>query len=136
MNIKFPLKYFMFVLMMLSIASMITPLSSFASLEFDSEINLSSSAASSTEVQIVEDGNIYVVWKEGATGDIFFKRSTDGGDTFEASLDVSKTSGVTSQAPQIAASGSNVSIVWQEGVCRRDVAAAQRDMERDDASRD
>jgi hypothetical protein len=113
MNFKFPLKNFMFVLVMLSIASMITPLSSFASLEFNSEKNLSLSDASSTEVQIAEDGNIYVVWKED--NDIFFKRSLDGGDTFETSLNVTKTSGVTSQSPQIASSGTNVSIVWQEG---------------------
>jgi len=112
-NFRFPLKNFMFVLMMLSIASLITPFSSsFASLEFDSEINLSLTDDSSDTVQIVEDGNIYVVWEDGK--DIFFKRSTDGGDTFEGSQNLSNTSGTNSKSPQIAASGSNVSVVWYE----------------------
>jgi hypothetical protein len=112
MNFKFPLKNFMFVLMMLSIASMIAPISSFASIEFDSEINLSLTDDSSDTVQIVEDGNIYVVWEDGK--DIFFKHSIDNGDNFEATQNLSNTSGIDSKSPQIAALGSNVSVVWYE----------------------
>jgi len=114
MNSRFPLKRFMFGLMALSILSLIAPISSsFASLDFSSEINLSSTATNSSEVKIVEDGNIYVIWKEGA--DVFFKRSTDDGATFDASENLSNTSGTASKNPQIVASGSNVSVVWNEG---------------------
>jgi hypothetical protein len=114
LNFKFPLKKIIFVFMIFSVGSLITPLSSsYASLDLDSEINLSSSNVSSTEVKITEDGNIYVIWKEGA--DIFFKRSTDNGNSFEGSQNLSNTSGVASKNPQISASGSNVSVVWDEG---------------------
>jgi hypothetical protein len=104
----------MLILMGLSIVSLITPISSsFASLEFDSEINLSNSPNPlfTDDVKIAKDGNIYVIWVEDK--DTLFKRSLDNGETFETTQNLSNSADFTSN-PQIAVSGNNVSVVWEE----------------------
>ena len=63
----------------------------------------------------VSGNNVYVVWQEddAITGnqDIFFKKSTDGGDTFTDEINLSKDPGGSGD-PQIHVSGRNLYIVW------------------------
>jgi hypothetical protein len=46
-------------------------------------------------------------------GDIFFKKSTDGGATFGDTINISNNAGL-SENPQIASSGNNVYVVWKD----------------------
>jgi len=59
--------------------------------------------------------NVYAVWQDNTPGmfDIFFSRSTNSGESFDSSINLSD-SDVISENPQIAAVGSNVYVVWQE----------------------
>ena len=63
----------------------------------------------------VSGNNVYVVWQEddAITGnqDIFFKKSTDGGDIFTDEINLSKDPGGSGD-PQIHVSGRNLYIVW------------------------
>jgi hypothetical protein len=78
-------------------------------------------AVDAEEQQIAASGNnVYVVWREPPTpqsmaneGDIFFRRSTDGGKNFDSTKNLSNNPG-HSEMPQIAASGNNVYVVWQD----------------------
>jgi hypothetical protein len=85
---------------------------------FDVPINLSNGIiGSAIEQQIATSGKIvYVVWRNDTStvDDIFFKRSTDNGVTFNPVINLS-TTGTNAQTPQIAISGSNVYIVWSDG---------------------
>ena len=62
-------------------------------------------------------GNIYIVWQEsvGSYGtnnyDIFFKKSSDNGETFGSPINLSNNSGF-SEHPQIASVGNIIYIVW------------------------
>jgi hypothetical protein len=113
LKIKISFKKFMVVFLTISLITSISPISSsFASIELGPEINLSSSETNSQNVQITDEGILYVVWKEGK--EIFFKRSIDNGLNFIDEQDLSGTSSVTSKSPQIAASGNNVGVVWEE----------------------
>jgi hypothetical protein len=85
---------------------------------FDSTINLSRSPGDSNSPQIAASGsNVYVLWLDSTTGDydIFFTKSTNNGDSFGIVSDLGSggRNGMTySIPPQIAASGSNVYVVW------------------------
>jgi len=67
--------------------------------------------------RMAASGNsVYVVWEgEGSSGsrDIFLARSTDGGNNFESPVNLSNNPGDT-ENPKIAASGSNVYVVWAD----------------------
>jgi hypothetical protein len=88
---------------------------------FDDTVNLSSgnTGASGSPQIAVSGSNVYVVWtntnstsSSGASrGDIYFKKSADYGDTFDAKRNLSKNPG-NSFSPQMAVSGSNVYVVW------------------------
>ena len=71
----------------------------------------------SYDQQIAAVGNkSYVVWADFITGsgDIYFKRSIDGGASFSnTTINLSNTPG-RSDSPQITASGSNVYVVWSD----------------------
>jgi hypothetical protein len=56
-----------------------------------------------------------VIWSDDSTGneDIYFKRSTDNGTTFDSTNNLSNNTGISSN-PQIAASGNNAFIVWSD----------------------
>jgi hypothetical protein len=78
--------------------------------------NLSNNGGDSTIPKVQATGNIvYVVWEDKSTGngDILFKRSTDGGNNFEKTINLSNNNG-ESRVPQIAKSGSNVYVVWED----------------------
>ena len=54
---------------------------------------------------------MYVVWSED--GDVFFKRSTNNGASFGDTINLSDDNHF-SHLPQIAVTGNNVYIVWDD----------------------
>jgi hypothetical protein len=68
--------------------------------------------------KVATSGNyVYVVWTDPPpieNDDIFFKRSTDGGLSFEPEIKLTGTA-ASSSDPDIAAYGSEVYVVWREG---------------------
>jgi hypothetical protein len=80
--------------------------------------NLSNNAGDSRDPLVDVSGNfVYVVWVDQTTtagpGDIIFKRSTDGGNSFGTTVNLSNDVGDSAE-PRIAKSGSNLYIVWQD----------------------
>jgi hypothetical protein len=67
----------------------------------------------------VSGSNVYVVWVDSnAPGgsDVIFRRSTDGGATFSAPIDLSNTpQDGSEELPRIAVNGSVIHVVWQIG---------------------
>jgi hypothetical protein len=89
-----------------------------AAISFGGIKNLSNNAGDSREPLVDVSGNIvYVVWVDLTTptgsGDILFKRSTDGGNTFGNTVNLSNDVG-DSGLPIIAKSGSNLYILWSD----------------------
>ena len=83
---------------------------------FSTPENLSNSAETSENPQIAVFGdNVYVVWQDGISSDddIFISVSTHGGQNFSPPMNISNTNN-SSDFPQIAVSGNNVYVVWQE----------------------
>ena len=76
-----------------------------------------SSSASSDPGQIViaSGNNRFAVWQDNTPGnlEIFFRRSTDNGETWQPTVNLSTNPG-PSIDPQITASGSNVYVVWTQ----------------------
>lgn len=87
--------------------------------DFDAPINLSNTITGSiSQQQIATSGNnVYVVWRNdtATADDIFFKRSTDNGVSFSDEINLSTTTGIAADAPQIATSGNNVYVVFKDG---------------------
>ena len=85
--------------------------------DFDpSIINLSGTPASSgNPAMAVSGSDVHVVWEDDTSGngDIFYKRSTNGGATFSEAVNLSDNDG-ESNIPAIAVSGNNVYVVWQD----------------------
>lgn len=85
-------------------------------LAFNSAINLSDNAGPAGFYDIVSSGsNVYVVWEDGTRGswEIFFRASKDNGTSFGSTINLSKNAG-SSNYPEIAWSGKNVYVVWQD----------------------
>jgi hypothetical protein len=85
---------------------------------FDDSINLSTSAGLSFSPRIAVSGNtVHVVWADSTSpiSEIIYKRSTDGGVSFQPAKLISGTPADESTSPDIAVSGNNVHIVWQDG---------------------
>jgi hypothetical protein len=83
---------------------------------FGATINLSNNAGVSANPAIALSGNnVYVIWQDDTPGDgdILYRRSTDGGASFDATINLSNNAG-TSTIPFVAASGNNVYIVWED----------------------
>jgi hypothetical protein len=78
-------------------------------------VNVSNTPGASTDPRVATsaDGqNVHVTWQDTpGNGDIFYARSTNSGDTFETSINLSNTSG-RSDDHQLLAEGSNVYVVW------------------------
>ena len=57
--------------------------------------------------------NVYVTWWDNKTGnwEVFFARSTDNGETFDNTINLSNAMG-RSEDSNIAASGDNVYVTW------------------------
>jgi hypothetical protein len=83
---------------------------------FSSIENLSDNIGRSDEAQITAVGaNVYVVWRDNSSGkdQIYFKRSSDNGNSFYPTEDLSNNNG-SSTNPQITAMGNNVYTVWSD----------------------
>ncbi len=81
-------------------------------------LNVSNNDGSSIlpKIAVSEDGeNIYLVWQDATPGnnEIFFASSADEGLTFGEPTNISNSDGLSS-FPQIAVSGENIHIVWQD----------------------
>lgn len=83
--------------------------------------NLSDNEGSSLFSQIAVSGdNVYVVWADNTTPtgtiDLFFRKSTDGGTTFGPTQNLMENApGDSVGQPQVAVSGNNVYVVWDNG---------------------
>jgi hypothetical protein len=78
--------------------------------------NLSNNDGDSTDPQVEATGNkVYIVWKDESkgNGDILFRRSTDGGKSFDKTINLSNNNGESSD-PKISKSGNNVYVVWRD----------------------
>ena len=92
----------------------VLPLSDQSFSSNNSTINLSNE--NSYDQQIAAVGNkSYVVWADFITGsgDIYFRRSIDGGVSFSDTINLSNDAGRSAE-PQIAVSGSNIYVVWSD----------------------
>lgn len=83
----------------------------------NTRLDTDSDANNSRDAQICcEDDNVYVVWKDQRSGDqIFFNRSTDGGETWldtDVRIDHDPTD--SAERPQISCDGDNVYVVWED----------------------
>jgi len=77
---------------------------------------LTNNSGSSFGPQIALSGaNVFVVWCDDTTGnyEVFFKKSTDGGMTWQASKRLTYNSG-NSLYPKIAVSNTNIYVVWHD----------------------
>lgn len=78
--------------------------------------NLSNTAGySNTPVIAASGNNVHVVWTDNTPGDwdIFYRGSTNGGDSFGSTTNLSNNSG-RSLFPTVAASEDNVYVVWTD----------------------
>ena len=84
---------------------------------FGPTINISNNAGFSENPEIAISGtNVYLVWLDSTSGnfDIFYKRSTNGGDSFsDPTKNLSANAG-SSRAPSIAVSGNSIHVVWSD----------------------
>ncbi len=90
---------------------------------FGNVINLSNNPGESELPQIAASGNnVYVAWRDNAfrnyeilprTYEVLFVASNNNGATFSSAANLSNNAG-SSIDPRIAASGSNVYVVWQD----------------------
>jgi hypothetical protein len=92
---------------------------------FSKEINLSNNPGFSEHPQIAISGNnVYVAWIDDNTSapsttiaknkEILFRKSIDGGNTFDKIINLSNSSNADSYNQEIAAAENNVYIVWQD----------------------
>ena len=90
---------------------------------FPTQINLSNTPGPSDEdpstYQLLTEGsNVYVVWVDYTTkagGEIYFKKSTNNGDNFSNTINLSAGIGQSFQSsrdPDMAAQGSKVAVTW------------------------
>ena len=77
---------------------------------------MSNNTGNSFNPQIATSGNnVYVTWYDATPGnnDIFFAASNNNGTSFGTPINISNNTG-SSFNPQIATSGNNVYVTWQD----------------------
>jgi hypothetical protein len=78
-------------------------------------VNVSNTPGASTDPSVATSANgenVHVTWQDSpGNGDIFYARSTNGGESFGTSINLRNTSG-RSNDHQLLAEGSNVYVVW------------------------
>jgi hypothetical protein len=85
---------------------------------FGASVNISNNLGLSAQPHVAVSGSrVYVVWTDdtgtlSSASNVFFATSNDNGATFGAALNVSM--GNFSDRPNIAVSGANVYLTWQE----------------------
>ena len=87
---------------------------------FYSTKNLSNNDGFSSDPQMAVSGsNVYVAWEDFTlrNWEIFFRSSNDNGASFSSKVNLSNNDGESAR-PQIAASGNNMYVVWQEFTTR------------------
>jgi hypothetical protein len=89
-------------------------------IDFDDTLNLSDNTEDSVYGQVSSsDNKIYVVWQESVPGnidknyEIFFKKSSDRGNSFGEKIRLSDNIGF-SEHPQMSAESKNVYVVWAD----------------------
>lgn len=87
---------------------------------FDDTMNISNNTEDSVYGQVrSSDDNIYIVWQESVPGntdrnyEIFFKKSSDDGNSFGEKIQLSNNVGF-SEHPQMASEDKNVYVVWAD----------------------
>jgi glutaredoxin-related protein len=83
---------------------------------FSPIIDVSNQNGGSVDPHIAASANnIYLIWEHtpGNNGEVFFTRSTDGGETFERSRNMGNNTGFNGY-PQIAVMEKNVYLVWHD----------------------
>ena len=83
------------------------------------KLSSNKSVGSSSElpqIAAAAGNNVYVVWQDyvGQKSNVYFKRSIDGGASFEADAIKLSNSLHFANDPQIAAYGNNVYVIWQD----------------------
>ena len=74
-----------------------------------------STSGSPSNQQIISiANNVYVVWQEA--GEIFFRASYDGGESFGRTINLSNSPLLNSLNPQISIWQRNIYVVWQENI--------------------
>jgi hypothetical protein len=84
---------------------------------FGSTINLSNDPGDSGTQHMEAAGtNVYIIWQDNTPGnfDILFRKSTNNGNTFGSTINLSNDPGGSSIS-NIAAAGTNVYIIWDDG---------------------
>jgi hypothetical protein len=79
-------------------------------------INLSNNAGTSTIPFVAASGNnVYIVWEDDTSGnfEILYRKSTDGGASFDATINLSNNAGFSTNSA-IAVSGDNLYVVWHD----------------------
>ena len=113
---------------------------------FDKTINLSNVTGKALNPHVTVSGsNVYVAWIHGIgnTYSVYFKKSSDGGDSFDKTVNLSNISiprgseldfTISSELdsiiqdtryPAVAASGSNVYVIWLDNLTKTTVQLAQ-----------
>jgi BNR repeat protein len=82
--------------------------------------NLSNNAGDSINPQIAVSGSdVFVVWRQrtvdGDVSNVYFRRSLDDGAGWGPKVKISSSGAASSALPQVAASGSNVYVTWEDG---------------------
>ncbi len=80
----------------------------------DSRLTNDSAASQSVSIA-ASGGRVHVAWsdeRDGGANEIFYKRSTDGGATWQEDVRLTAPDGETSYFPSIAAAGDRVHVVW------------------------
>jgi ethanolamine utilization microcompartment shell protein EutL len=83
---------------------------------FNAIVNLSNnSGGSAAPVLAVSGNNVYVIWIDNIFGNnqVLYRRSTDGGVTFEETINLSNSPGNSGLAT-MATSGVNVYVMWED----------------------
>ncbi|MBK7160885.1 MAG: T9SS type A sorting domain-containing protein [Ignavibacteria bacterium] len=84
--------------------------------ELDADTRLTNNSAASRTPSVTVSGQaVHVVWDDrrgGASGEIYYKRSTDAGVSWIA--DTQLTVNIASQNPSVSVSGSAVYVVWKD----------------------
>ncbi|MEM2139824.1 PKD domain-containing protein [Nitrososphaera sp.] len=81
---------------------------------FGTPVNVSNDSDESTLPSIAAVGfNVYVAWRsyDGIDAFTFFRMSTDRGSSYGTTMNLDESNG-TSEGPEVAATGTNVHIVW------------------------
>lgn len=86
---------------------------------WEEPINLSSNAGHSHKSEILNSGsNVYVIWtqvsSDGTKSDIYFRKSTDDGESWAPKIKLSSTGTAFNSLAMLGASGSNVYVVWSD----------------------